>query len=90
MVPYIVAEMIHVLLFLLDVCMLRECKDASVTAILVWGGVVGMSAGNEYVVGTRGSGIVSVAADADTCHLICTQCSILLHLIDICFLTCIC
>ena len=23
-------------------------------------------------------------------HLRCTQCSILLHLIDICFLTCIC
>ena len=27
----------HVLLFLLDVCMLRESEGARVTAMLVWG-----------------------------------------------------
>ena len=34
---------------------------------------------------------ICVLCLADTCtHLRCTQCSILLHLMDICFLTCIC
>ena len=27
----------HVLLFMLHVCMLRECEGARVTAMLVWG-----------------------------------------------------
>ena len=41
MVPYVdevvsVAVM-RVLLFVLHVCMLRECEDARVTAMLVWG-----------------------------------------------------
>ena len=52
--------------FVLDVSMLRECKGVRVTAIIVWGtghGVVVVSAENEYVVGTRSSGIMSSAAD---------------------------
>ena len=28
---------IHILLFVLHVCMLRECEGARVTAMLVWG-----------------------------------------------------
>ena len=41
MVPYVDAvvavSVICVLLFVLHVCMLRECEGARVTAILVWG-----------------------------------------------------
>ena len=40
MVPYVDAvvavTVMHVLLFVLHVCMLREYEDASMTAILVW------------------------------------------------------
>ena len=40
MVPYVDAVVavivIHVLLFLLHVCMLRECDGARLTKILVW------------------------------------------------------
>ena len=41
MVPYVVGAavsvtMMHVLLFVLNVCMLRECEGARVTAMLVW------------------------------------------------------
>ena len=52
-------------LLLLRGCMVRECEGARVTAMLVWrrGDVVGMSIGNEYVGGTRGSGICSSTAD---------------------------
>ena len=42
MVPYLVSAVVvvivmHVLLFVLHVCMLRECEGARVTAMLVWG-----------------------------------------------------
>ena len=41
MVPYVdavvVVTVIRVLLFVLHVCMLRECDSARVTAMLVWG-----------------------------------------------------
>ena len=42
MVPYVVGAVVkvtvmHVLLFVLHVCVLRECEGASVTAMLVWG-----------------------------------------------------
>ena len=42
MVPYVVGAVVavtvmHVLLFVLHVCMLRECEGARVTAMLVWG-----------------------------------------------------
>ena len=64
--PYVDAvvavTVIRVLLFVLRVCILREYDGARVTAMLVWGmGVVVVSAG--HVGGTRGSGIVSSAAD---------------------------
>ena len=41
MVPYVVGAVVavavmHVLLFLLDVCMLRECEGARVTEMLGW------------------------------------------------------
>ena len=31
------ATVMHILLFVLHVCMLRECEGARVTVILVWG-----------------------------------------------------
>ena len=39
MVPYVVSAVtvMHVLLFVLDVCVLRECEGARLTAMLVWG-----------------------------------------------------
>ena len=42
MVPYVVSAVVavtvmHVLLFVLHVCVLRECEGARVTAMLVWG-----------------------------------------------------
>ena len=42
MVPYVVAvTVMRVLLFVLHVCMLRECEGVRLMAILVWGmGVV--------------------------------------------------
>ena len=53
MVPYVDAvvavTVMHVLLFVLHVCMLRECDDAW---LMAW-----------HVGGTCGSGIVSSAAD---------------------------
>ena len=70
MVPYVDAvvtvTVMRVLLFVLHVCMLRECDGARLTAMLVWGmdevhRVVVVSAG--HVGGTRGSGNVSSAAD---------------------------
>ena len=62
MVHYVDAgTVMHVLLFVLHVCMLRECDgNASVGDRR---GVVVVSAGHQYVGGTRGSGIVSNAAD---------------------------
>ena len=39
MVPYVVGAVvavIHVLLFVLHVCMLRACEGARVTTMLVW------------------------------------------------------
>ena len=41
MVPYVVSAVVavtvmHVLLFVLHVCMLRDCYVARVTAMLVW------------------------------------------------------
>ena len=42
MVPYVVAAVVavtvmHVLLFVLHVCMLRECEGDRVTTMVVWG-----------------------------------------------------
>ena len=38
MIPYVVGAVtvMHVLLFVLHVCMLRECKGAGETEMLVW------------------------------------------------------
>ena len=70
MVPYVdmvlAVTVMRVLLFVLDVTILRECQGPRVTEILEWGdgrGVFAVSAEHEYVGGTRGSGIVSSAAD---------------------------
>ena len=66
-VPYVDYEVavtvMRVLLFVLHVCMLRECEDARVMAMVVGDGgdVVVVSEG--HVCGTRGSGIVSSIAD---------------------------
>ena len=42
MVPYVVSAhvavtVMHALLFVLHVCVLRECESARVTVMLVWG-----------------------------------------------------
>ena len=66
MVSYVMGAVVavtvmHVLLFVLHVCMLRECEGARVTEMLGWrsgGGVVAVSA---YIGGTRGSGVLSSA-----------------------------
>ena len=62
--PYVDAVVavivMRLVLFVLHVCILRECEGARLTAMLVWGVVV-VSTGN--VGGTRGSSIVSSAAD---------------------------
>ena len=48
MVPYVVGAVVavtvmHVLLFVLHVCMLRECEGTRVTEMLVWGpGEIGL------------------------------------------------
>ena len=60
MVPYVDAVMC-VLLFVLRVCMLRECEGDINAGVGDGRGVVVVSAGN--VGGTRGSSIVSSAAD---------------------------
>ena len=44
MVPYVVGAVVavtvmHVLLFVLHVCMLQECEGARAKAVLVWGPV---------------------------------------------------
>ena len=49
--------------FVLDVRMLRECQCDGNAGVGDWGYVVSVSAGHEYVGGTRGSGIVSSACD---------------------------
>ena len=48
----VAVTVMRVLLFVLHVCLLRECDGVRLTAMLVWGNVGG----------TRGSGIVSSAA----------------------------
>ena len=68
----VAVTLMHVLLFVLHVCMLRVCEGARVTAMLVCGnkrGVVVMSAA--HVGGTRGSGIVSSAADVLWLSVVC-------------------
>ena len=59
MVPYVdmvvAVTVLRVLLFVLHVCLLRECDGARLTAMLVWA-MDEVSAG--HVTGTRGSGIV--------------------------------
>ena len=47
----------------LYVSMLRECEDDDNAGVRDGRGVVAASAGHAYVAGTRGSGIVSSAAD---------------------------
>ena len=52
-----------VLLFVLDVSMLRECEGECNAGVGYWGCVVMVSAGRQCVGGTRGLGIVSSAAE---------------------------
>ena len=69
LVPYVdavvVETVIRVLLFVLYVCMLRECEGAMVTKMLVWGPGrwVVVSAEYAYMGGTRGSCFVFTADD---------------------------
>ena len=65
MIPYVVdvvvaVTVMHVLLFLLHVCMLRDCDGDGNTGVGFGGGVVAVSA---YMGGTRGSGVLSCAGD---------------------------
>ena len=66
MVPYVdavvAATVMRVLLFVLHGCMLRACEGDGNDGVGYGCGVVVVSA--EHVGGTRGSGIVSNAADA--------------------------
>ena len=36
MIPYVVVTVMHVMLFVLHVCVLRECEDAMVTEMMVY------------------------------------------------------
>ena len=56
----VAVTVMRVLLFVLRVCMLRKCEGTRVTAMMVWG-MDEVCAW--HVCGTRGSGIVSSAAD---------------------------
>ena len=64
----VAVTVMRVLLFVLYVCMLRECDGARFTAMLVWGMVV-VSVG--HVGGTRGLGIMSSAADVLWMSVVC-------------------
>ena len=72
MAPYVDAvvavTVMRVLLFVLHVCMLRECDCVRLTAILVLR--VDVVSG-KYMGGTRGSGIVSSAADVLWMSVVC-------------------
>ena len=54
---------ICVLLFVLHVCVLKECEGDGNAGVGTVGHVVAVSAGCEYMDGTRGSGVVSIADD---------------------------
>ena len=75
--PYVVSAVtvMCVLLFVCDVSVLKECKGDGNPG--VGNGAVVRSGVTVYKGGTRGVGM-------------CIQCSIMLHLIDICFISCIC
>ena len=60
MVPYVVVTVMHVLLFVLHVCMLRDCEGDDNADVGSGGGVVAVSA---YMGGTRGSGVLASAGD---------------------------
>ena len=92
----------RVLLFLCEVSMLRECEGARVTAVLVWGGdsvLLGVSIWVVHVCVLCGYIYIYIYVYIYICiysawwlpaHLRSTKCSIMLHLIDICFFPCIC
>ena len=67
MVPYVdtmvAVTVMRVMLFVLHVCMLRECDGARLTTMLVWGMLRCDCGSAGHVVGIRGLGIVSSAAD---------------------------
>ena len=51
--------------------MLRECEGDGTASVGVGGGVVAVSVEHQYVGGTRGSGIVSSAADVLRMGVVC-------------------
>ena len=59
----VAATVMRVLLFVLHVCMLRGCEGDGNAGVGDGGCVVVVSAGHEWVGGTRSSCIVSSAAD---------------------------
>ena len=68
MVPYVVSAVVavtvmHVLLFVLHVCVLRDCDSARVMAMLVRVLGEGMVAVSAYMGVTRGSGVLYSACD---------------------------
>ena len=65
LVPFVdvVVAVMSILLFVLDVGMLRECEGNRNACVGDGGGLVGVSAVHKYVGSTRGSGIVSCAAN---------------------------
>ena len=54
---------VRVVLVVLHGCMLRNCDGDGNAGVGVGGGMVTVSAGCEYMDGTRGSGFVSTADD---------------------------
>ena len=76
MVPYVdevvAVTVMRVLLFVLHVCLLRECDGVRLTEMLVWrldGVWCVVRAG--HVGGTRGSGMVSSTADVFWMSVVC-------------------
>ena len=57
----VAVTVMHVLLFVLHVCMLRECEGDINDGVGDVGDVVAVSAGWECIGGTRSSGVVSSA-----------------------------
>ena len=56
----VAVTVMHLLLFVLHVCVLRECEGDGNAGVGSGGGVVAVSA---YMGGTRGSGVLSSAGD---------------------------
>ena len=59
----VAVTVMHALLFVLHVYLLRDCKGAMMTAMLVWSPGEVWVAVSAYMGGTRGSGVLASAGD---------------------------